>query len=106
MMATDGWTIDFGDNHKTMGWGGGTVVDGAGLGVGHETPATIDPCIARDYWSHKYCDSRASGIYIRGWRGTARDPGLRNAVAEEAPLRCIRWGAGLPCVRFNREVRE
>jgi len=55
MMATDGWTVDFGDSTKSMGWKtSAPMMAPLAAEWAFESPATIDPCVAQAYWSHKY----------------------------------------------------
>lgn len=55
MMATDGWTVDFGDSHSSNGWNTNAPMMTALVSEWvYETPGVIDPCTAHDYWAHKY----------------------------------------------------
>ncbi len=55
LMATDGSTLDFGDSHTGVGWRANAPLAAALVDEwAFDKPSTIDPCVARDYWAHKY----------------------------------------------------
>ena len=88
-MATDGWTIDFGDSHKTMGWGTAAPLWTALASSGSMRPPLQSIRIARDYWSHKYWQHGFKSVWdMHPWM--ARDwPGIMancDAVAEGSTI--------------------